>query len=65
MKYYSIRMKLDDVVKDIDEEQIILENVRRCSKLVGRMFRIIFWKLSESLKNIFVMIFHKIELGSC
>ena len=43
MKYYSIRMKLDDVVKDIDEEQIILENVRRCSKLVGRMFRVIFW----------------------
>ena len=43
MKHYSIRMKLDDVVKDIDEEQIILENVRRCSKLVGRMFRVIFW----------------------
>ena len=36
-------MKLDDVIKDIDEEQIILENVRRCSKLVGRMFRVIFW----------------------
>ena len=51
MKYYSIRMKLDDVVKDIDEEQIILENVRRCSKLVGRMFRIIFWHVNLTEQN--------------
>ena len=51
MKYYSIRMKLDDVVKDIDEEQIILENVRRCSKLVGRMFRVIFWHVNLTEQN--------------
>jgi len=43
MKYYSIRMKLDDVIGDTDEEQIILENIRRCSKIVGRMFKVIFW----------------------
>ena len=43
MRYYSIRMKLDDVVKDINKEQIILENIRRCSNLVGKSFQVIFW----------------------
>ena len=43
MRYYSIRMKLDDVVKDKDVEQTILENVRRCSTLVNKEFQVIFW----------------------
>ena len=43
MRYYSIRMKLDDVVRDKDVEQTILENVRRCSTLVGREFQVVFW----------------------
>ena len=43
MRYYSIRMKLDDVVKDKDVEQTILENVRRCSTLVGMEFQVVFW----------------------
>ena len=43
MKYYSIRMKLDDVIKDKDTEQIILENIRRCSNIVGKLFQVIFW----------------------
>ena len=43
MKYYSIRMKLDDVIKDKDVEQTILENIRRCSKIVGKVFQVIFW----------------------
>ena len=43
MKYYSIGIKLDDVIKDADIEQIILENIRRCSKLVGKFFRVVFW----------------------
>ena len=43
MKYYSLEMKLDDVVKDKDIEQTILENIRRCSKIVGKTFKIIFW----------------------
>ena len=51
MKYYSIRMKLDDVVKDIDEEQIILENVRRCSKLVGKSFKVVFWHVNLTEQN--------------
>ena len=43
VKYYSIRMKLDDVIKDEDIEQIILENVRRCSTLVNKEFQVVFW----------------------
>ena len=46
MKHYSIRMKLDDVVKDIDEEQIILENIRRCSNIVGKWFKVVFWHVN-------------------
>jgi hypothetical protein len=43
MQYYSLGMKLNDVIKDRDLEQTILENVRRCSKLVGKTFRVVFW----------------------
>ena len=43
MRYYSIRMKLDDVIKDKDTEQTILENIRRCSNIVGNLFKVIFW----------------------
>ena len=42
-KRYSDEEKLDDVVKDIDTEKMILENIRRCSKVVGKVFRVIFW----------------------
>ena len=42
MKYYSIGMKLNDVIKDKDTEQVVLENIRRCSKLVGKHFKIVF-----------------------
>ena len=49
MKYYSIGMKLNDVIKDKDIEQTILENIRRCSNIVGKMFKVVFWhvKLTE------------------
>ena len=43
MKYYSIGMKLNDVIKDKDTEQVVLENIRRCSKLVGKFFKVVFW----------------------
>ena len=36
-------MKLDDVEKDTNIEQTILENIRRCSNIVGLQFRVIFW----------------------
>jgi hypothetical protein len=43
IKYYSLRMKLNDVIKDRDTEQIILENIRRCSNIVGKVFKVVFW----------------------
>ena len=46
MKYYSIGMKLNDVIKDKDTEQIVLENIRRCSKLVGKLFKVVFWHVN-------------------
>ena len=46
MRYYSIRMKLDDVIKDKDVEQVVLENIRRCSTLVGREFQVVFWHVN-------------------
>ena len=36
-------MKLEDVIKNRDTEQVILENIRRCSNLVGKYFKVIFW----------------------
>ena len=51
MRYYSIRMKLDDVIKDKDVEQTILENVRRCSTLVGREFQVVFWHVNLTEQN--------------
>tara|TARA_Y100000593_G_C4153652_1_gene258341 strand:- start:158 stop:511 length:354 start_codon:yes stop_codon:yes gene_type:complete len=41
IRYFSLRMKLNDVIGK--NEQLILENVRRCSKLAGKMFKVIFW----------------------
>ena len=43
MKYYSIGIKLNDVIKDKDTEQVILENIRRCSNIVGKSFKVVFW----------------------
>ena len=43
IRYYSIGMKLDDVIKNKDTEQIVLENIRRCNNIVGELFRIVFW----------------------
>ena len=51
MKYYSIGMKLDDVIKDKDTEQVILENVRRCSNIVGKMFKVVFWHVNLTEQN--------------
>ena len=51
MKYYSIGMKLNDVIKDKDTEQVILENIRRCGKLVGKEFKIVFWHVNLTEQN--------------
>ena len=38
---YSLRMKLNDVIGK--DEQVILENIRRCSNIVGKFFKVVFW----------------------
>ena len=43
MRYYSLRIKLDDVILNEDFEQKVLENIRYCRNLVGKQFRVIFW----------------------
>ena len=43
IKHLSLRMKLDDLVSDKDYEKKVLENIRRCSKLVGKFFKVVFW----------------------
>ena len=43
MQYYSLEMKLDDVIADSGLELTILENIRRCSRIVGKTFKVIFW----------------------
>ena len=41
--YLSLRMSLDDVVKDSELEKTIIENIRYCRRIVGREFKVIFW----------------------
>ena len=50
--FLSIRMKLDDVIKDIELEKQILENIRYCRRIVGKEFKIIFWNKNVSEENI-------------
>ena len=51
MQYYSLRMNLEDVIKDKELEQTILENIRRCSKIVGILFQVVFWHKNLSDKD--------------
>ena len=37
---YSLRMKLNDVIGK--DEQVILENIRRCKQFSGKQFKVIF-----------------------
>ena len=40
---YSLRIELDKVIKNKDYEQLVFENLERCSRVVGNRFYIIFW----------------------
>ena len=47
---YTLRISLDDIVKDKDLEQVVIENVRRCRQISGKEFQVVFWNrdLSEN-----------------
>ena len=51
MQYYSLGIKLNEVIKDRELEITILENIRRCSRLVGKTFKIVFWHEDLSEKE--------------
>ena len=51
LRYYSLRIKLDDVILNEDFEQKVLENIRYCRKLVGKQFRVIFWNENVTEKQ--------------
>jgi len=50
--YYSLRIKLNDIVWDIEYEQKIMENLRYCNNLNKNEFKIIFWYENLSKKEI-------------
>ena len=50
--FLSIRMKLDNVMKDIKSEKQIIENIRYCRRIVGKEFKVIFWNKNISEKNV-------------
>ena len=54
--FLSIRLKLDDVLKDLEYEQKVLENIRYCRRIIGKEFKVIFWNknLNKSQVESFV-----------
>tara|TARA_R100000152_G_C6602805_1_gene59321 strand:+ start:162 stop:548 length:387 start_codon:yes stop_codon:yes gene_type:complete len=48
---YSLRIKLDDVISDKDNERIILENIKQCRLQIGKGFRLILWHENLSLED--------------
>ena len=36
-------MKLDEVVKDLDYEKKVIENIKYCRRIIGKEFKVIFW----------------------
>ena len=46
---FSIRMKLNDVMGK--DEQLILENIRRCKQFSGHGFKVVFWNENLSEKE--------------
>ena len=51
---FNLRLSLDDVISD--DEQKILENIKYCSRLVGKSFKVVFWNrdISESETKEFI-----------
>jgi len=50
--FLSIRIKLDDVVSDIDKQIKILENIRYCKRITGQSFKVIFWNKNLSEEKV-------------
>jgi len=42
IRLLSIRIDLEKIIKDRDFEKKVLENLRRCNKLLGKLFQVVF-----------------------
>ena len=51
-KFNSLRLNLDEIIINEDFELLVLENIRRASKLTGKSFKVIFWYEDMSEKEI-------------
>mgnify|MGYP003155082233 CR=1 FL=1 len=52
--YKSIGLTLDDVVSNLEYEQLVFQNLKRCYRFASKQFRVVFWndKLTETeIKN--------------
>jgi hypothetical protein len=52
VKHWSLRIRLEGIINDSKNEQIILENLRRCSRHFGKHFKVIFWHKNVDNKTI-------------
>ena len=51
MKYYSIGIKLDDVLVNKIIEKLVVNKLSNCKELSGRMFKVIFWHENLTEQN--------------
>tara|TARA_R100001377_G_C3173427_1_gene103917 strand:- start:237 stop:599 length:363 start_codon:yes stop_codon:yes gene_type:complete len=49
--YLSLRLKLDEIIKDEAFEKKVLENIRYCNNIVGKSFRVILWNENVTEKQ--------------
>jgi len=42
-QYLSIRINLEDIIFDLDYENKVIENIRRCHHLLKKQFQVVFW----------------------
>ena len=50
-QYRTLNIPLEDFINS-EDERIILENIRRCSKLIGKSFQVNFWYLNLKEQDI-------------
>ena len=51
-QYRALNVPLEDFINSKDE-RIILENIKRCSRLVGKTFEVNFWYIDLTEKEFY------------
>ena len=62
VNHLSIRINLEDIIFDLDYEKKVIENIRRCNRIVGKQFQVIFWhnNIDEKICEKFVQRHEKV-----